>query len=125
MILFPIGTDRPQRRFPWMNLLIIAANVVIFLMSYPLSRGAGMWGYGGHMPGSVPPGVSPYTGLYEQFTQYLLTPAHPQLFQFISYQFLHAGPSHIFFNMLFLYVFGNNLNEKLGHIGYAAFYLAG
>lgn len=118
MLLFPIGTDRPQRRFPWMNVLLIAANIVMFFASQPFAQGFGAG------PGPIP-GVSPRTGLMAGFDKYLLDPAAPQLYQFITYQFLHQGFSHILFNMLFLYVFGNNLNEKLGHVGYFAFYLTG
>lgn len=102
MIPIPIGTDRPRRQFPWMNALLITANVVIYLGSHQTS--------GGLAPG------------WEKF---MLYPLHPQLQQFITYQFLHASLAHIGFNMLFLYVFGNNLNEKLGHAGYLVFYLTG
>jgi membrane associated rhomboid family serine protease len=55
----------------------------------------------------------------------MLTPAHPFLWQFISYSFLHGGLMHIIGNMFFLYLFGNNVNDKIGHIGYLCFYLAG
>jgi len=48
-----------------------------------------------------------------------------ELWQFVSYAFLHAGLMHIAGNMFFLYLFGNNVNDKLGHIGYLSFYLAG
>ncbi len=113
MFIFPIGTDCAQRRFPWMNVLLIAANILIFLFSYPFN----------HLPGQ--PGISPYSGLWQWCDPYLLSPQNLHLSQFITYQFLHAGLSHIFFNMLFLYGFGNNLNEKLGHVGYLAFYLTG
>jgi membrane associated rhomboid family serine protease len=112
-IIIPIGTDRPQRRFPWMNILLIAANVVIFLAGLALApRASGP--YAAQL--SMPPA----------WMQYMLNgPGGLKLYQFITYQFLHQGWQHIGFNMLFLYVFGNNLNEKMGHIGYLAFYLAG
>jgi len=55
----------------------------------------------------------------------MLTPAHPHLWQFITYAFLHGGFWHIIGNMFFLYLFGNNVNDKLGHFGYLCFYLAG
>jgi membrane associated rhomboid family serine protease len=57
--------------------------------------------------------------------QLVLYPAHPYLWQFITYAFLHSGWLHIFGNMFFLYIFGNNVNDKLGHFGYLCFYLAG
>jgi membrane associated rhomboid family serine protease len=55
----------------------------------------------------------------------MLTPLYPHLWQFISYAFLHGSILHIVGNMFFLYLFGNNVNDKLGHIGYLCFYLAG
>jgi membrane associated rhomboid family serine protease len=55
----------------------------------------------------------------------MLNPAHPQLWQFVSYAFLHGGLMHIIGNMYFLYLFGNNINDKLGNIGYLCLYLAG
>jgi membrane associated rhomboid family serine protease len=108
--MIPIGTDRPQRMIPWTNYLLIAANVVLYLFSH-----------------TAPPGHprSPLTQLAPWCGPYLLDPSHLHLYQFLTYQFLHENIGHIFFNMLFLYVFGNNLNEKLGHLGYLAFYLTG
>jgi len=55
----------------------------------------------------------------------MLTPIRPYLWQFVSYAFLHGSIMHIVGNMFFLYLFGNNVNDKLGHIGYLCFYLAG
>jgi hypothetical protein len=55
----------------------------------------------------------------------MLNPARPYLWQFVTYAFLHSGYLHIFGNMLFLYVFGRNVNDKLGNVGYVCFYLAG
>lgn len=124
MFPIPIGTDRPQRHIPWVNLLLIAVNVLIYLMSHPLGRTA---------PGLVDP-----TGLLISYRKYMLHTypeqlvlpggvmnIAPALYQYISYQFLHADLWHLLGNMLFLYVFGNSLNEKLGNVGYLAFYLTG
>ncbi|HUO09681.1 MAG TPA: rhomboid family intramembrane serine protease [Phycisphaerae bacterium] len=107
--MIPIGTDRPQRMIPWTNYLLIAANVVLYLFSHS-------------SPGHP---RSPLTQLAPWCSPYLLDPSHLHLYQFLTYQFLHENVAHILFNMLFLYVFGNNLNEKLGHLGYLAFYLTG
>jgi membrane associated rhomboid family serine protease len=117
MLPIPFGTDRPQRRFPWMNLALIAANVVIYYFSHNFAA------HGPRIPGMPPPPV--HEGLLPSWRPYMLWPTDPHLYQFFTYQFLHASLSHIGFNMLFLYVFGNNLNEKLGHISYLLFYLTG
>ena len=55
----------------------------------------------------------------------MLVPVRPDLWQFVSYAFLHGSFMHIFGNMFFLYLFGNNVNDRLGTIGYLCFYLAG
>ena len=54
-----------------------------------------------------------------------LDPSDPRLLNFLTYAFLHGDAWHIVGNMLFLYIFGNNVNDKLGHVGYLAFYLSG
>ena len=56
---------------------------------------------------------------------WMLQPQAPQLHQFFSCMFLHADTVHLLGNMVFLWVFGSAVNDKLGHAGYAAFYLAG
>ncbi len=55
----------------------------------------------------------------------MLWPRDPQYYQYLTYAFLHGGLLHIVGNMYFLYIFGNNVNDKLGHAGYVLFYLAG
>lgn len=99
-MFFPIRTDRRLNHTPWANYSLIAVNVVVFLMTSDR--------------------------LSEQSTaSYLLNPAMPQLPQFITYQFLHADFMHLLGNMLFLYVFGNSVEDRLGKINYVCFYLAG
>ena len=56
---------------------------------------------------------------------FMLNPEYPRLWQFLTYAFLHGGLLHVFGNMYFLYIFGNNVNDKLGHIGYVCLYLGG
>lgn len=81
-----------------MNWALLAANVVVFLVQRVL------WP-------TDPPG--------------LLQPRDPHLIHYFTYQFLHADGLHLASNMLFLYIFGNNVNDRMGHWGYLAFYLAG
>jgi len=92
-----------------MNYGLIAANVLIFLLTFH-------------------PHSSPLTGpevLRPWAQQFELISNRPYLWQFVSYAFLHGGFMHIIGNMFFLYLFGNNVNDKLGNIGYLCFYLAG
>lgn len=109
--MLPIRTNIRPYRTPYANYALIVVNVLIFLLSY--------WQR-----------TDPYTGAVEVVLrpwaeQFMLTPTRPLLWQFVTYAFLHGGYAHIIGNMFFLYLFGNNVNDKLGHIGYACFYLAG
>ena len=97
-MLFPIRTDSPLRSTPYMNWAIIAANVIAFGVQ------------------QVVPAAD------DRFALYAHDPWWPA---FITYAFLHGGVGHILGNMLFLYIFGNNVNDKMGHVAYLAFYLAG
>src|SRR5688572_24986200 len=104
--MIPISTDTPIRRTPWVNYGLIAVNIFIHMLGY-LSSAPGMgpaqWREAGVLDG-----------------------ADPQLYQFFTYQFLHGeGLAHLAGNMLFLWVFGNPVNAKMGHIPYVFFYLAG
>jgi len=54
----------------------------------------------------------------------MLWPQAPTPLQFVSYQFLHGDLWHLLGNMLFLWVFGNSVNSKMGNIAYLSFYLA-
>lgn len=99
-MLLPIGTDNPLRRSPVMNYCLIAANVAVFV-------------------------VVNLNMKIDDARAFYLHPDSPMLYQFITYAFLHAGWGHIIGNMFFLYVFGNNVNEKLGNLGYLLLYLGG
>ncbi len=111
-MILPIRTNIIPRRTPYVNYGLIAVNILIFLISY-----------------------APQTVVIEgqRFTEPLrpwadifkLYPDAPAVWQFISYAFLHGGVWHIVGNMFFLYIFGNNINDRLGNVGYLTFYLGG
>lgn len=112
-MIIPLGTDSRLRSTPYMNWVLIAANAVVFVFFQHLHNVHGHWTLN--------------LGAIDQLTasHFDLSPADPQLKAFITYAFMHAGWMHLIGNMLFLYIFGNNVNDKMGHIGYLAFYLAG
>ena len=112
--MIPISDATPMRRFPLMNLTLIALNVAVFLYELSLSPARldqliATWGM---TPGPL-----------------LNALAHPTQASFavwatlITSQFLHAGWLHILGNMLFLWVFGDNIEDVLGHFAYLVFYL--
>jgi membrane associated rhomboid family serine protease len=99
-----------------MNWMLIGANVVVFLYeltlrSRQLDLLVAQWGV-------VPANI--FFGLGHPDQTPLVVWA-----TLITSQFLHAGWLHIIGNMLFLWVFGDNIEDVLGHIGYLVFYLTG
>ncbi len=110
--MIPIRVSISPRKTPYTNYVLIAVNIIIFILSYhPTHQRYGAQSF-----------IEPLRVWAQAFE---LTPAQPQIWQFVTYSFLHANWMHIIFNMYFLYLFGNNVNDKLGHTGYTCFYLAG
>lgn len=114
-MFLPIRTDRRLKRIPWVNYALIAVNVLVFLVTVgqvnQINQFAG-WPIeliAQHVP----------------LAAYYLNPYSPQIHQFLTYQFLHAGWEHLLGNMLFLYVFGNSVEDRVGRLAYLLFYLAG
>jgi membrane associated rhomboid family serine protease len=103
-MIFPIGTDRRLTHTPWVNTTLIVANLLISVW---------VWSQYGSPRADTP--IGPY----------MLLPWEPRVMQFFTYQFLHADWEHLLLNMLFLWVFGQSLEDRLGPLGYLAFFLAG
>lgn len=104
-MIIPIRTETAVRRTPLTNYILIAANVVFFLLL------------------SGPFGGETLSNLRDKHL--IFDSVAPTLLQFFSYQFLHADTWHLLGNMLFLWVFGNSVNAKMGDVAYLFFYLAG
>jgi rhomboid family protein len=113
----------PRRSLPWVTWGLIIANVAVFL--YQVSLGpdapAFMFAYA-VVPTAITHGL-PQTSLPG-------VPAHlpfhtpgPVYLTLITSMFLHAGWLHIGGNMLFLYIFGDNVEDRMGHLPYLGFYL--
>ncbi len=112
--MIPISDANPTRRVPVVNWLLILTNVVVFLYELSL-RSRQLDGL------IVTWGVVPNNILFA-FTHPFSAPL-PIWATLITSQFLHAGWAHILGNMLFLWVFGDNIEDVLGHFGYLFFYL--
>ncbi len=111
-MLLPIGTDIRPRKTPYANYVLIALNIVMFLLTYGPYKEI----IGGQV---IEKAIRPWA------SQFILNPNALFVWQFITYAFLHANWAHIIGNMFFLYLFGKNVNDKMGNIGYVCFYLAG
>ncbi len=102
--MIPIRTDAPVRLTPYANFALLALNMLAFAVF--------------HVTGDEK--------LIALSHRYLaLNVSDPHLYQFITSQFLHADLMHLAGNMIFLWVFGNAVNDKLGNVPYLLFYLAG
>ncbi|MGQ9508775.1 MAG: rhomboid family intramembrane serine protease [Thermodesulfobacteriota bacterium] len=111
--MIPIRDATRSKTFPAINTLIIFLNIVVFFWQLSLGPKLKEVLY---LYGIVPIRYSDPT-LAIQFSRF------EQWFPFISSMFLHGGLFHILGNMWFLYIFGDNIEDKLGHIRYLLFYL--
>ena len=107
--MIPYKDDNPVRTFPFFTIGIIALNIFVFSwqVASPLDIGRLASAYG-----AIP--------------HYILTletvqPVHPILTIF-SAMFMHGGVFHLAGNMLFLWIFGNNIEDRLGHLRFVIFY---
>ena len=121
MIIFPTGTDRRLKNKPWVNYTLIATNVVVFLFTYKQVMLSNDYFYALQVAiqagGSVPK--------RPEILNFYLLPGDGSVLQYFTYQFLHAGWMHLIMNMIFLFVFGNAVEDRLGKLGYLCFYLGG
>ncbi|MEM6618730.1 MAG: rhomboid family intramembrane serine protease [Pseudomonadota bacterium] len=106
--MFPIRDHNPSQRTPFVTWTLMAANIVIFLAYYPAMMGnpqelAFFWQDWALIPARVADGRDWHT----LFTS----------------MFLHGGWMHLIGNMLFLYIFGDNMEDAFGHLGFLLFYL--
>lgn len=110
--MLPIRDENPSGTFPIVTLSLIAVNIVVFL--YELSLGPaveGLMGSFGLVPARVWRVGSGETGPVGTF------------FPFLTCMFLHGGPWHLLMNMWYLWIFGDNIEDRLGHLRFILFYL--
>jgi membrane associated rhomboid family serine protease len=105
--MLPVRDSLPTRTWPVVNYVLIAANIAVFVQELRLSA----------------------SGNEDALAPWVLVPAElvadpigsiPSLF---GHMFLHGGLGHIAGNMLFLWIFGDNVEDALGHVRYFFFYL--
>ncbi len=117
--MIPLRDENPSGTFPAVTLALIVTNVLVFI--YEASQGldpviaryglqpASVWSLGGVA-------VSPEVAA-EAAARAPLAPLH-----FVTAMFLHGGPMHVVGNMWFLWLFGDNIEDRLGHVGFIVFY---
>jgi membrane associated rhomboid family serine protease len=112
--MIPLYDDNPRLTFPFVTLMLIVANLIVFVHELSLGRHqteAFMMMYGmvpAHLGHALQTGSGLGLALQPLFTS----------------MFIHSGWLHIIGNMWFLWIFGDNVEDSLGHFGYLIFYLA-
>src|SRR4030042_2716486 len=111
--MIPIRDAIRSKNFPVVNVLIIGLNIIAFL--WELLQGPNLKEVF-NLYGMVPLRYSnpELAAHFTNFQQYL---------PFLTSMFLHGGFLHIIMNMWFLYIFGDNIEDRLGHLRYLVFYL--
>src|SRR6058998_2729784 len=111
--MIPFRDNIPSRSFPTITVSIIIANVCVFF--YELSLGSRSFERFIMHYGVVPTTVLAWPHSHVPFTV-LAVP-------FLTSMFLHAGWLHLIGNMWYLWIFGDNIEDRLGHFTYLLFYL--
>src|SRR5262245_36714627 len=100
--MFPVSDVIPPRTRPVVTVSLIVLTSVVFLYELQLDR----------------------AGMYGVARAFAVVPARLGWFQPLTSAFLHDGWIHFVGNMLYLWIFGDNVEDALGHTGFAVFYLA-
>ena len=109
--MIPIGDNIPTERFPFVTVGLIAVNLVVFI--YELGLGSELAAF------FAANGVVPQNVAVEAFM------ADPRELsgRFVSSLFIHGGWLHLGGNMLYLWIFGDNVEDRLGPLKFLAFFL--
>jgi len=131
-MLFPIADDNTNRRTtPVVNYVLILLNIFVFVFLQGLGSNEKFTYAYSTVPGEIitgrdivtrPVAVENFTGQRMEMPGLQPTPI-PVWLTLITSMFMHGGIAHIFGNMLFLFIFGDNIEDRLGHIRYLLFYL--
>src|SRR5438552_756723 len=131
-MLFPIGDDnRGRNTTPLVNYVLIAVNVLVFVFLQGFGSNDKFTYAYSTVPGEIitgrdivtrPVAVQQFTGQQLEMPGLQPTPI-PVYLTLLTSMFMHGGLAHIFGNMLFLFIFGDNIEDRIGHFRYLIFYL--
>ena len=129
--MFPIGDDNSDRHStPFVNYLLIAANILVFFLFQGFGSNERFTYAWSTVPAEITTGrdidrpvvVTSPTG--ERVSTINLEPTPGSVYlTLLTSMFMHGGLAHLFGNMLFLWIFGDNLEDRLGHARYLVVYL--
>jgi membrane associated rhomboid family serine protease len=113
--MIPIRDDAPRYSTPYINYSLLALNVLVFL--FEVSLPPGQRNQLIYQFGMLPNVVTSY------LSGQIAAPLTAAFLPIVTSMFLHASWMHLIFNMLALYIFGDNIEDYLGHFWYLLFYL--
>lgn len=113
--MIPIRDDAPRYSTPYINYSLLALNVLVFL--FEVSLPPGQRNQLIYQFGMLPNVITSYLG------GQIAAPLTAAFLPIVTSMFLHASWMHLIFNMLALYIFGDNIEDYLGHFWYLLFYL--
>lgn len=131
--MLPIGDDNSDRvRTPYVNYLLIAANILVFVFLQQMGQNLDFTYAYSAVPGEIVSGKDIVTD-----SKVMLDPISREKFilpglgvtnipvwlTLITSMFMHGGLAHLGGNMLYLWIFGDNIENRLGHVRYLIFYL--
>lgn len=113
--MIPIKDDIPSSTYPFVTVFLLALNIIVFL--YQLTLG---------LPGAEAFILKMAAVPFEITNMVDVSPrsAVPPPFTLLTAMFVHGGLLHLAGNMLFLWIFGDNVEDMFGHVGFFIFYLA-
>lgn len=114
-MLFPIYDENPTNSVPWVTLILIIVNVLVFIYELSLQSA-----------GKLQPFLQTAALVPYEITHAAKLSANVPnigILAIFTSIFMHAGWLHIIGNMWYLWIFGNNIEDTLGHINYLFFYL--
>jgi membrane associated rhomboid family serine protease len=115
VVFIPLSDENPLRsiQFQWVTVSLIAANAIVFLLGNLRVEPAALANFA-LIPAELFGASAPLAGQ---------SPQVPETLTLITYQFIHGDILHLLSNMLFLWVFGDNVEDAMGHLKFLAFYL--
>jgi len=107
--MLPLKDELPLRRIPFVNVILILLNILVFIWQVSLPPREQVQVYQlALIPAQVTQGITP-----------------DDFFHILTSMFMHGGLAHIGGNMLYLWIFGDNVEDAMGHARYLFFYLFG
>ena len=130
-MVFPLYDDNTDRHTtPFVNYAIIALNIFVFVVLQKLGTDTDFTYSFSTVPGEIVSGndITTPARVVEHMGQRVLIPGLGETWPSVyvtlfTSMFMHGGIAHIAGNMLFLWIFGDNIEDRLGHVKYLIFYL--